>query len=81
MSDWLKAFNIAGNNKILFSGHAGHIGFWNTCVYENAKEKMGKLYPLLRAPLWLIEKLGRWVIPNNKYSSPEIIVIAKKLDE
>lgn len=81
LNDLLKAFSKAGNSKILFSGHAGHIGFWNTCVYENAKVKMGKLYPLLRAPLWLIENLGRWIVPNNKYSSPEIIVIAKKLDE
>ena len=81
LNDLVEAFNKAGHNKILFSGHAGHIGFWNACVYENAKEIMGKLYPLLRAPLWSIEKLGQWVVPNNKYSSPEILVIAKKLDE
>ena len=80
LDDLIAAFKKTGNNEILFSGHAGHIGFWNTCLYENAKKRMGKFYPLLRAPLWIIEKLGQWVVPNNKYSSPEIIVIAKKYD-
>ena len=81
LDDMVAAFQKAGNNEIIFSGHVGHIGFWNTYLYSKAKEKMGKFYPLLRAPLWLIEELGQWVVPNNKISSPAIMVIARKLKE
>ena len=78
LKDLIHAFNKAGENKILFSGYAGHIGFWNTCVYEKAKERLGNFYPFFRGPLWLIERIGQWIVPNNKYSSPVIVVITKK---
>lgn len=78
LSDLVSAFDNAGNNKILFAGYVGHIGFWNVCVYENAKRKMGKWYPVLRAPLWIVEKIGRLIVPNNAKSSPEMILIARK---
>jgi len=81
LNDLVEAFNKAGNNKILFSGHAGHIGFWNAGVYPKLKDLMGKWYLLIRTPMWLIERLGQWTIPNNKITSPEILVVAKKLGE
>ncbi len=81
LDDLVEAFNQAGNNKILFSGHVGHVGFWNAGVYSRVKKLMGKWYLLARAPLWLIEWLGQWAVPNNKISSPEILVIARKGDD
>jgi len=78
LDDLINAFELGGNNKIVFSGYAGHIGFWNTCVYETVKNNWRKFYPLLRAPLWMAEHIGRWIIPNNMITSPEIIIIAKK---
>lgn len=81
LDNMLAAFKNAGSNEIIFSGHVGHIGFWNTGLYRKLKEIMGRLYPLARAPLWLIEGLGQWLVPNNKYSSPTILVIARKLNE
>jgi len=78
LPDMIVAFNKAGDNEVLFSAYAGHIGFWNTALYRTAKAKMGIFYPLLRGPLWLVEKLGQWIVPNNRVSSPEILIIARK---
>lgn len=78
LHDLVRAFDKAGANDILYSGYAGHIGFWNTALYRTAKNRLGRLYPLIRTPLWAVEKLGQWIVPNNPMSSPDILVIARK---
>jgi SAM-dependent methyltransferase len=78
LPDLISAFKSAGCNDVLFSAYIGHIGFWNTALYRNAKSRMGAFYPLLRGPLWIVEKLGQWLVPNNRISSPDILIIARK---
>ncbi len=78
LNDLVEAFNQAGNNTITFRGYIGHIGLWNAGVYPKLKETLGRWYSLVRVPLYLIEKLGQWIVPNNKYTSPDIVIVAIK---
>jgi len=78
LPDLVRAFEVTGGNQVLFAGHVGHLGFWNTCLYETAKSKLGALYPLVRAPLSIAEHLGSKIVPNNGLTSPELVVIAQK---
>jgi len=78
LDDLVKAFDRAGGNEIIFSDYAGHIGFWNAAVYPKLKSVFGPFYLFTRIPLLLIEKIGRWIIPNNRITSPEAIIIARK---
>ena len=79
LADLIDAFNAVENNKVCFSGHIGHIGFWNTGLSIVLRRKWKGLYPVGRAPLWMIEQLGRYLVPNNRITSPEAMVIARKL--
>jgi len=62
--------------EILEGGYFGRVGFWNIGLYRNLKKRLGRAYPLARAPLWGLERLGR-VAPNSKFLSPYITVIAR----
>ena len=81
LQDMKRAFIKAGNNEILFAAYVGHIGFWNAGLYPKIKEKAGRFYPILRFPFWLIERVGGWIICNNRITSPNILVIARKTTE
>ena len=78
LHDLVEAFNRAGGNKIIFSGYSGHIGFWNAGVYPKLKSILGLFYLFARLPLWVLEKFGYSLVPNNTYTSPEMIIIAQK---
>ncbi len=78
LADLLEAFAKSGGNTVLFSGYAGHLGFWNVGLYSRLKAILGRFYPVARGPLWLVEKVGQWLVPNNKLTSPEILVVARK---
>lgn len=65
--------------KILEGGYYGRVGFWNTGVYPKLASK-GKIpYILGRAPLFAIEELGHYIVPNCKTFSPNAVLIAQKL--
>ncbi|MCK5384427.1 MAG: class I SAM-dependent methyltransferase [Alphaproteobacteria bacterium] len=72
------AVQRSGKNEVLYSGYVGHIGFWNTGLYSLIHKRYRKLYPFVRAPLWLIESLGQWCVPNNRWTSPNSLVILRK---
>lgn len=64
--------------QILFMGCLGKIGFWNAGVYPVLRKKFGPFYPFIKAPFWILEILGRLIIPNNRLTSPDILAIIKK---
>lgn len=78
LEDLEDAVQRAGGGAILFSGYVGRIGFWAAGLYELVRARYSNLYPLVRAPLWLIEKIGQWVVPNNRWTSPDAVVILRK---
>ncbi len=78
LDDLLITFSKVGYNEIIFSGYIGNIGFWNTGLNPMLRKKLGSLYPIGRAPFWIIEQLGQWIIPKNQYTSPAFFVLAQK---
>lgn len=78
LDDALDALRRVGGCEVIFSGYIGRLGFWNCCLYEVAKRKTGAAYPLIRGPLWMLEHLAQWVLPNSRILSPSFLVIAKK---
>lgn len=78
LQDLRATFDTVGGIDIIWSGHIGHIGFWNTCLYETIKPKLGKFYYLARLPTWAIEHAGRFLVPNNRVTSPDAAVLARR---
>jgi SAM-dependent methyltransferase len=78
LDDALSSLHRAGPCKLVFSGYMGRLGFWNSCLYEVAKKRTGRAYPLVRAPLWALEHAGQWLLPNTAFLSPSFLVIAQK---
>jgi len=78
LEDLLIAFRKLNECEILEAKYAARIGFWNAGLYRKMKDTLGLLYPLLRAPLWLIEWIGQYIMPNNKFTSPWILIVARK---
>jgi SAM-dependent methyltransferase len=64
--------------EILFSGHVGRFGLWAAGLYSAVRRRHPVLYPLVRAPLWAAEHLSQWLVPNNAWSSPDLLVIARR---
>jgi len=75
--DLENSFNHCSPSEILFGGYLGHIGFWNTCLYETIKPKGKLIYFIVRAPLWLVEKAGK-VLKESRLFSPYSVIIARK---
>lgn len=66
--------------EILHAGYVGRFGFWNAGLYSALRRRHRALYPLLRAPLWAAEHAGQWLVPNNGWTSPDALVIARRGD-
>ena len=69
------AANAVGLERIA-EGYAGRLGFWNTCLYETVYPKGRLAYLSVRAPGWVLERVGR-VLPNSKSLSPNIYYIGR----
>ena len=78
LEDLLVSFREVKDCEILEAKYVTRIGFWNACIYRKMKDNLGFLYPIFRAPLWLIEVIGQYLMPNNKFTSPGILIIARK---
>jgi SAM-dependent methyltransferase len=78
LDDTVDALRRAGGCRVVHSGYIGRLGFWNCCVYEVAKRRAGRAYPLVRGPLWLLEHLAQWIVPNTRALSPSFLVVARK---
>lgn len=76
--DMLDAINIIGNVEFLQGGYYGHIGFWNSDIYQYVRLNGRFLYLLVRSPLWLLEQIGQ-ILPNTAYLSPNAAIVVKKL--
>lgn len=68
-----------GRAEIIEGGYYGRIGFWNTALYSKMAEKGRWAYILVRAPLYIVEHLGRYIMPNSKFFSPNSVLIARKI--
>lgn len=79
LSDIRAVLDEIGSTELVEEGYYGRIGFWNSGLYTWAG-KLGKLfYPVVRAPFWGIEKLGR-MLPNSSVFSPVIVSVVRKSD-
>lgn len=74
-----KALLDTGRAEIIEGGYYGRIGFWNTALYSKMMEKGRLAYVLVRAPLYIVEHIGRYIMPNTKFFSPNSVLVAKKL--
>jgi len=78
LKDLKKIVKNEDDTNIVYSGYVGHVGFWSSNLSGFLLSKFGKAYPIIRTPLWLLENLGQWVIPNNRWTSPDSLVILRK---
>jgi len=77
LADIRAALDQIGGTELVEEGYFGRLGFWNSGVYSWA-QRLGKgFYPLVRAPLWCVEKAGR-LLPNSTNLSPIIASIVRK---
>jgi SAM-dependent methyltransferase len=81
LEDLKRAVDRAGGVDVLFSGYLGRFGFWNAGVYSKIKKDYPSIYALVRSPFWLAEWSGQWLIPNNRWTSPDAIVVLRKKDQ
>jgi len=79
LDDMLKALSKAGDVEIVFSGYTGRFGFWASCLYETAKKWGPVPYFFVRAPLWVLENMAQWCVPNSRWFSPSFMVIARRV--
>lgn len=73
------AVKKTGQAEIIEGGYYGHIGFWNTALYSKVRKKGKFPYYAVRAPLYVIEAAGQYIMPNTQFFSPNAAIIAKKL--
>lgn len=78
LEDLTAACTQIENTKIVFSGHLGKAGFWNTGLYPRIYSLPKPVSSALRIPFRLWEILAQKIIPNNRFSSPETVVILQK---
>lgn len=78
LNDLTNIVKSTADSNILYSGYVGHIGFWSSNLYSFLLIKFGKAYPAIRTPLWLLERIGQWLVPNNRWTSPDSLVIFRK---
>jgi len=78
LEDLKLAVDRVGDIDVLFAGYVGRFGFWNAGLYSKVKKDYRSIYKFVRAPLWIAEWIGQWVIPNNRWTSPDAVVILRK---
>ena len=78
--DMKQAVLDTGRAEIIEGGYYGHLGFWNTALYAEAKKKGNIFYFLVRAPLYILEAIGQHLIPNGKFFAPNSALVARKID-
>ena len=74
-----QALKITGKARVISGGYFGRIGFWNTDLYPLLKKKGRLIYIPVRGILWMCERVGR-ILPNSAFLSPNIAMVAKKLE-
>ena len=75
--DMVASVRSDGRCSIIAGGYCGRLGLWNTCLYETAAAKGPVVHKAVRAPGWLIERIGR-ILPNSVMLSPNAVLIAQK---
>ena len=78
LKDMQIAVKKAGGSEVLYAGYVGHLGFGPSNLWPAVRERFGAAYPLIRAPVWVIERLAQWIVPNNRWTSPDTIMILSK---
>jgi SAM-dependent methyltransferase len=68
-----------GQAELIEGGYYGHIGFWNAGLYSMAQKKGRLAYTLVRAPLYVVEHVGRYIVPNTQFFAPNSALIARKI--
>ena len=76
--DMVQGLEEVGGAEILGGGYLGRLGFWNTGLYARMAQHSPYAYKAVRAPLWLLEHLGR-ALPNTPMFSPNAALVARKL--
>lgn len=73
-----RALAATGRAELVEGGYRGRIGFWATQLYAKAAERGRVAYLLVRAPLHVLETVGKYVMPNTKFFAPSSALIARK---
>lgn len=68
----------AESGVLLAGGYLGRLGFWNSCLYQWARTKGRAFYFIVRAPFWILERLGL-LLPESKFLSPESVVAIRRV--
>ncbi|MBN7797786.1 class I SAM-dependent methyltransferase [Parahaliea mediterranea] len=78
LEDLVCSVEQVGGVDILFSGYVGHFGLWNAGFYSKVRRESPGLYKAVRGPLWALEWVGQVLIPNNRVTSPDAVIILRK---
>ena len=63
--------------EIIDGGYYGHLGFWNSGIYQHVKARYPRLYYAMRGVLLITEWFGQ-LLPNSRRLAPNVAVIARK---
>lgn len=62
---------------LVYGGYIGHLGLWNVSLYSSLEKKSPLLRKIVRAPMWCLEQLAHYSVPNNKVTSPMACIVVK----
>ncbi|MCB9989380.1 MAG: class I SAM-dependent methyltransferase [Rhodospirillales bacterium] len=65
--------------EIIEGGYYGHLGFWNTDLYPKIDKMSTIPYYASKVPLYILERIAPYVVPNTQFFAPNSALIAKKL--
>ncbi len=78
LKDLEEAVRRAGGADVLHSSYVGHMGFAPSKLWPAMRARLGPIFPLIRAPFWLMERAAQWVLPNNRWTSPTAVIVLRK---
>ena len=79
LDDLVRACEGVPEAELVFSGHLGKAGFWNTGIYPRIRSLPSPVAKLIRPPpLRVWEIIAQKLVPNNAITSPESVVILRK---
>lgn len=74
----LKSVESTNAVEVIEGGYYSHIGFWNTDLYAYLTKKGRIPYIIGRGMGYIIERIGGYIVPNSRFLSPNIALIARK---
>jgi SAM-dependent methyltransferase len=72
------AVDSIGRTRTLFAGYVGRFGFWSSTLYETVLMRGRFVYTIVRAPLWALEGMAQYLLPNSRAWSPTFMLVLER---